>query len=203
MPKRERLLTEQEHHRRAFEIYAALEGRRSYEAVARQMGVSLSSTKLWARSFGWQARLKQREATLARQTADRVLETRSTDHDQYRKVVRMALIKVAKAINADKVRVQVADLDRLVRLEQYLDETDAKRSPTDYAHFTEEQLKARLRELILSLLREFPDLRDELIAMANEQSTAASPDTAGAGARSTPPPAENPPTDETGPTGRP
>jgi hypothetical protein len=182
MPQRERLATEQEHHRRAFEIYAAMEGRRSYETVARQMDVSLSSVKLWAGTFGWQARLKQREATLARQMADRVLETRTTDNDQYRKLVRMALIKVAKAINADKVRVQVADLDRLVRLEQYLDETDAKRSPTDYAHFTEEQLKARLLEIVSSLVREFPDIRDGIIAMANELSTPAPPDIEGADA---------------------
>ena len=190
MLKRERLATEQEHHRRAFEIYAAMEGRRSYETVARQMDVSLNSVKLWAGTFGWQARLKQREATLARQMADRVLETRTTDSDQYRKLVRMALIKVAKAINADKVRVQVADLDRLVRLEQYLDETATKRSPTNLEHLTEEQLKARIREIGLSLLRECPDIRYELIAMGtdpstpacSEQSRTAPPDNEGADA---------------------
>ena len=31
------------------------------------------------------------------------------------------LIKVAKAINSDKVRVQIGDLDRLIRLQSYLD----------------------------------------------------------------------------------
>jgi hypothetical protein len=115
------LQTEQAHHQQAFEVYYGLGAKRTYQEAAKQLGLSTSTLKLMARSFGWSARIAERDATVARQAADQVMQTAISDSTRKRRIVDMALIKVAKAINADKVKVQVADLDRLLRLQHFLD----------------------------------------------------------------------------------
>lgn len=115
------LREESERHRQAFEVYFALGPKRTYREAARQLSMSASALKLMARSFGWSARIAEREAAVARQAADQALQSAVSDSTRKRRIVDMALIKVAKAINADKVKVQVADLDRLLRLQHFLD----------------------------------------------------------------------------------
>jgi hypothetical protein len=58
-----------------------------------------------------------------RQIADRTLQTTISDQERYHKIVRMAVTKLAKAIAEDRVKLQAADLDRLIRLEDYLSHT--------------------------------------------------------------------------------
>ena len=124
MSKSDLLTTEQEHHKRAFEQYYALGEKRSYQQVAEQMGVSPSTVKLWARSFGWRRRVQERNAEVARRVADRAIQTGVEEHDRNRKIVQMALMRLAKAIADGKVKMQMGDLDRLIRLQQYLDSVD-------------------------------------------------------------------------------
>jgi hypothetical protein len=50
-----------------------------------------------------------------------VIGERVADATRKRKMVELALVKVLKAINAETVKVQVGDLDRLLRLQAYLD----------------------------------------------------------------------------------
>ena len=121
MTQRTTAHAEQEHHRRAFEVYFSLGAKRSYREVARQLGVSPSAVKLWSRSFAWQKRLGERDAAVARQTADQVIGSAVADASRKRKMVELALLKVIKAINSDQVRVQVGDLDRPLRLQAFLD----------------------------------------------------------------------------------
>jgi len=115
------LQAEQEHQKRAFEQYYAQGGKRSHEKVASELGVSAATVKLWSRSFGWAKRVAERDATVARQVADQTLRSGVDELGRNKKIVQMALIKVAKAINSDKVRVQVGDLDRLIRLQTFLE----------------------------------------------------------------------------------
>jgi hypothetical protein len=117
MPRR--LKTEQESHRRWFEHYAASVNR-SHEKTAQAMGVSVAAVKLAATSFGWKQRVRDRDLEQARQVADRALQTTHDDQDRYRKVVRMAVMKLARAIAEDRVKLQSADLDRLIRLDAFL-----------------------------------------------------------------------------------
>jgi transposase len=113
--------TERYKHDKAFETYCSLGPKRTYRQVAEHFGVSVSTIKAWARAENWRQRLQEREATVARQTADQVIGERIADATRKRKMVELALVKVLKAINAETVKVQVGDLDRLLRLQAYLD----------------------------------------------------------------------------------
>lgn len=130
--------TEREHQQRAFELYYSQGGKRSHERVATELGVSVASVKSWSRSFNWAKRLAERDAAVARQVADQTIKSEVDELSRNKKIVQMALVKVAKAINADKVRVQIGDLDRLIRLQSYLDgyvegQTWESLSPEDLA----------------------------------------------------------------------
>ncbi len=120
MTKPQTQLREQEHHLKAFEMYASQGNSRSYEKVATDLNVSVASVKQWGSAFGWRRRLQERELETARQLADRALQTSLGDQERHHKIVRMAVNKLAKAIAEDRVKLQAADLDRLIRLEDYL-----------------------------------------------------------------------------------
>jgi len=114
--------TEQEHHRKAFELYFSLGAKRSYREVAKQTGVSPSAVKLWAKSFDWQKRLGEREGEVARRVADQALDSQVNLLARDQKIVHMALMKLAKGIADGKVKMQMGDLDRLIRLRGHLQE---------------------------------------------------------------------------------
>jgi len=111
---------ERAHHQRAFALYAAQGHKRTYQAVAQQMGVSLRSVKSWAQRFHWQQRIGEREAALARQVADQALTQGIAERSRHLKIVEMAIVRLAKGINEGQVRLQMGDLERLIRLKGYL-----------------------------------------------------------------------------------
>jgi len=113
---------EQEHQQKAFEFYYGLGEARSYKLVAQEFGVALGTVKMWGKAFGWRERCRERDAQAARAMADRSLEENVESLARNRKIVKMGLIQVAKAVAEGKVKVTMADLDRLVRLEEYLRE---------------------------------------------------------------------------------
>jgi len=115
-------MNEQEHHKKAFEFYYGLGEGRSYKLVAGEFGVALGTVKTWGRAFGWRQRCRERDAEVVRTMADRNLEAGVEGLVRNRKIVKMGLIQVAKAVAEGKVKVTMADLDRLVRLEEYLRE---------------------------------------------------------------------------------
>jgi hypothetical protein len=115
-------MNEQEHHKKAFEFYYGLGEGRSYKLVAGEFGVVLGTVKMWGRVFGWKQRCHERDAEVARAMADRSLEENMESLARNRRIVKMGLIQVAKAVAEGKVKVTMADLDRLVRLEEYLRE---------------------------------------------------------------------------------
>ncbi len=147
------LRSEQEHHRSAFELYQSLGAKRSYRQVAGQLGVSMSAVKLWAKSFDWRGRLQEREADTVRQIAERALQTSVGEGVRQRKIVQMALIRLAKAIADGKVKMQMGDLDRLIRLQSFIDDTQ----PKDPGHYSAEEIcdivQAADRETKEELLR--------------------------------------------------
>jgi len=127
MSNRGQLTTEQEHQRKAFEVYLSLGEKRTYRSVATQLGVSASTVKLWSRSFRWTERIAERDAQVARELADRSLQSAVDETERNLKIVRVALMKLAKGIADGKVKMQLGDLDRLIRLETFLrDGTDGK-----------------------------------------------------------------------------
>ena len=120
MPQSRPLQREQPHHKRAFEIYYQLGAKRSFRAVARELSLSVSTVRLVARSFQWTDRLQKREAAQTRQLADRSLGENAGEGERNLKIVRMALLKLAKDIHEGRIKGAVGDVDRLIRLEEYL-----------------------------------------------------------------------------------
>ena len=145
---------EQERHRQAFELYRSLGTRRSYRKVAEQFGVSVSTVKLWATKHGWQDRIREHDADDARQKADRLLQSNDDEIDRNLKIVRVALMKVAKAIAEGRVKIQMGDLDRLVRLQGYLGEQRSQSRPTNLSQLSDDELNERARKLCESMSRE-------------------------------------------------
>jgi transposase len=113
---------EQESHKKAFEFYYGLGEGRSYRHVAEEFGVSLGAVKVWGRSFDWKRRIGKRDAEVARALADENTKDGVERTARNRKIVGLALIQVAKAIAEGKVRPTISDLDRLIRLEEFLKE---------------------------------------------------------------------------------
>jgi hypothetical protein len=84
------------------------------------MDVDVSSLKLWARSFGWRKRIWEKDAEVARQIADKSLSANVAEADRNLKVVRAAIMRLARGIVEGHVKMQMSDLERLVRLENEL-----------------------------------------------------------------------------------
>ena len=113
-------MNEQEHHKKAFEYYYGLGEGRNYKQVADKYGVSLGAVKAWGRKFGWKRRVGERDGEVARALADQNLKDGVERATRNRKLVEMGLVRVAQAIAEGRVKVTVADLDRLIRLEEFL-----------------------------------------------------------------------------------
>jgi len=140
MPRNDRLRTEQEHHKKAFEVYYAMGAKRNYRQVAQELDVSPRTVKLWARSFGWKERVAERETATARRVADRTLQSSVSGLERNHKIVEMAIVRLAKAIADGKVRMQLGDLERLIRLQEIVDRhKDMNRIPQ-----TPEELAAHI-----------------------------------------------------------
>lgn len=136
--------TEREHQQRAFELYYSQGGKRSLDRVAKELGVAVATVKSWSRQFQWSKRLAERDAAIARQVADQTIKSGVDELGRNKKIVQLALIKVAKAINSDKVKVQIGDLDRLIRLQSFL---DAEGAGTSWEMLSGEELAKRLFNL--------------------------------------------------------
>jgi transposase len=157
------LQKEQEHHKKAFEYYYALGEKRSYPATAKKFGVSVSSVKLWGRSFGWKKRLKERDAEVARTMAQRSMKDEVSHRMRNRQLVQLALVQLAKAIASGKVKMGLADLDRLVRLEAFLaDEPDSRQE------ILVSELRGKSRQELRQMMREEIEMVKRLDAQERE-----------------------------------
>jgi len=155
------LKTELPHHLQAFERYYALGERRTYAAIAAEMSVDATTVKLWGRSFRWQERIHARDLEVARKLADHTLRTNVDDRGRRRKLIDLALMKIAKAIAEDKVRYQAADLERILHLLEYWEHSSPESGIKPNA--TPEEIVAYLRSLMTSTLNQaYQILRAEL-----------------------------------------
>lgn len=116
-------------HERALALYLSLGEKRSYRQVAERLGVSVSTVKNWSRTHGWREYIQEKDAEVARQVADHAIDSQANLLARDQKIVHMALIKLARGIAEDRVKLQAADLDRLIRLRTYLDEYHRAHNP--------------------------------------------------------------------------
>lgn len=149
MAKTRLVHTEREHHKQAFETYYALGLKRSHRVVANKVGVSVSTIKNWSRSFRWRERIAERDAQVARAVANRSV-TDEVDHlGRNLQIVRMALVRLAKAVADGQVKMALGDLDKLIRLESFLrDEPDSRQEIVfgDLRNKSREELQDMIRE---------------------------------------------------------
>jgi len=105
-------------HQQAFEIYVSLGPARTYRQVAARTGVTLATVKRWARAEGWKSRVGEQEAQAARDLHDRYSSGLLAQNERNLKIVRAAILRLAKDISEGKVKSQLSDLPRLLQLEQ-------------------------------------------------------------------------------------
>ncbi len=141
------LAKEQDHHERAFESYYALGESRSYEKVAAEFQVALSTAKLWGRSFHWKQRIRERDMEVAREVASRTLTDEVTHRERSLQIVQMALVQIARAIVDGKVKMTLADLDKLIRLEAFLSDQPDSRQEIVFADLRNKSTD-ELREMV-------------------------------------------------------
>ena len=147
-------MIEQEHHKKAFEFYYSLGEKRNLQQVASESKVSIGSVKLWSGAFNWQHKISQRDASVAREIAARVIGDEISSRNRNTQIVHIALVQLAKAIAEGKVRMSLSDLDKLVRLEGYLHEKPKHELVSSslglmeslIPDMTEEEMRDRLKE---------------------------------------------------------
>jgi hypothetical protein len=88
--------------------------------VAAEFSVAPSTVKLWARSFAWQDRVRERDLEIARDVADRTASGKMDRRSRSLQIVHMAMVQLAKAIAEGDIRMTMSDLDKLIRLEAFL-----------------------------------------------------------------------------------
>jgi hypothetical protein len=150
------LAKEQPHHLRAFEHYYGLGEQRSYERVATEFQVASSTVKLWARSFGWQDRIRGRDLEIARNVAGRTMSHEVTRRERSLQIVHLALVQLAKAIAEGDMRMTLSDLDKLIRLEAFLSDEPESRHEL-VMNDLRDRSDAELREMVrreIDILRE-------------------------------------------------
>lgn len=167
--KSDLLVSEQEHHRQAFELYRSQGVKHSYAVVAKAVGVSASAVKLWSRSFGWGERIRQQVASEVTARASRVLNSKAENIERNLKIVRAALHRTAREISQGRVKSQIGDLERLIRLEDHLvdqkpeDETESAEEVAQYQRRAMEvgaEVIAR-RPAFRAVLREYLDDKEK------------------------------------------
>ena len=148
------LAKEQPHHLRAFEHYYGLGEQRSYERVAAEFSVASSTVKLWARSFSWQDRTRNRDLEIARDVAGRTMSDEVTRRERSLQIVHLALVQLAKAIAEGDLRMTLSDLDKLIRLEAFLsDEPESRHELVvdDLRHKSNGELREIIEQEISSI----------------------------------------------------
>jgi hypothetical protein len=161
--RRRLLIKEQPHQAKAFEYYCSLGEHRSYEKVAAEFGVAVSTVKLWGTSFGWKERIRDRDLEVAREVATRTLSGEVSRRERNTQIIQMAILQLAKSVAEGQIKMTLADLDKLIRLEAYLNDEPESRQEiviSDLRDKTDEELKEIVWQE-LAILREIKDLNPD------------------------------------------
>jgi transposase len=147
-------MNENEKHERAFEAYYAQGPKRSLSKVADELGVSRSAVKNWSRAFGWAERTAERDKAIATAAADRSIQVGVESTLRNRQIVQMGLVQIARQIAEGTVRATISDLDRLIRLEAFLEgKADSRQEiiARDLAGKSTDELRVMLQDEIAEL----------------------------------------------------
>lgn len=150
-------MKEREHHKKAFELYYRDGRHRSLSRVAAKMDVSLNTVKTWSSEFDWRARLEERDQEVGRVLADQSIRAAVDSKRRNQTLVQLALATIARQLAEQKVRVTISDLDRVLRLEAFL-EGQADSRQEIVARDLQGKSNEELRELLKREIAELDDL---------------------------------------------
>lgn len=103
---------------KAFDTYYAMGDSRSYEAVARKLGVSKTSIARWAKVNNWQERIKERDKDIASKMYEKTDSDLVNTLTNYRKVITASVGEYIKNLKDNKIRIQTPyDFIKLVELD--------------------------------------------------------------------------------------
>lgn len=144
-------------HKEAFEYYYSLGSKRSYALVAQRVHKSVVSIKNWGANFRWQDRVVERDALIAKAVTEKTTGEELSYRIRNKKIVQLAIVELAKAIAAGKIKMTLSDLDRLVRLEEFLNENPDSRPEIvgtfNVSQMSAEELRARIKKEVEELKR--------------------------------------------------
>ena len=109
------LVKEQPHQVKAFEYYYSLGEHRSYEKVATEFRVAVSTVKLWGTSFGWMERIRDRDLEVAREVATRTLGSEVSRRERNTQIIQMAILQLnEQGWDRSPANERLARVDRFV-----------------------------------------------------------------------------------------
>lgn len=150
--------TEKLKHKEAFEYYYALGDGRTLQKVADEFGVNYLTIMKWRDSFGWVERIQERDNEIANKIKEETMNSIVNEKKNYRKIIKLAITQIVGKMQEGDLRYNIADLDRLVRLDLHLlgeDEQSVK--VNNQVTLTEQD-----KEMIGTLSSKFGLLVDEL-----------------------------------------
>jgi hypothetical protein len=137
-------------------MYYSLGQVRSLIAVAAKLGVSATSVKTWSRAFSWQKRIDERDAAVAHVVEKKSVHAEVDRRMRNKKIVEAGIIAAARAIADGHVKPTLADLDRMLRLEAFLEG-----EPDSRQEVVERDLRGKTTAELLEMVRaEWRQLRD-------------------------------------------
>jgi hypothetical protein len=114
----------------------------------------------------WAERIKERELQVAREMATRTLDDEVSRREWSIRIVQMAMVQLAKAIAEGNVKMTLADLDKLIRLEAFLSDEPDSRQELVFS-----DLKHKSREEIQEMIKRELEALQELEAKEGKLST--------------------------------
>jgi hypothetical protein len=139
-------------HMEAFEYFYSLGDSRSLRAVAEKFTISETSAKLWARSFGWDDRVTQRDIEAAKKLEKKTMTTVVNEKANYRKIIRAAVGDFVARLKEGQVKIEtVAEFEKLVKLDLLLmGENTEKTEVTGAVNVNENEEKKEIIRAIAS-----------------------------------------------------
>jgi hypothetical protein len=150
-------MNEREDQRLAFERYFEMGHGRSLTRLATALGLSASTVKTWSREFRWKERLEEREQVVTAATAKRAVKSQADTRRRNEQLLQLALVQIAKALAEGRIRITLADLDRLLRLEEFMAGRADSRQEV-IAKELEGKTTAELREMLRKEVEELEAL---------------------------------------------
>lgn len=108
-------------HREAFEFYYTSGEKRNLALVAQHCGVNLRAVKKWSVAFGWQERLEERDAEVARRLKEKLTEDMVQLKFNYHRIIEAAIARWVQKFKARQADPKtVSDLIHLIKLDLLL-----------------------------------------------------------------------------------